>query len=88
VTGAAERLVDRMVEAAVTRAAIGPARLPHVFDPFTQEEQLRTRSYGGLAIAKHLVELQGGSIRAESAGEEKGTTFPLELRGVPSPSLA
>jgi signal transduction histidine kinase len=54
---------------------IGPDRLPHVFDRFTQKEKL-TR----LAIAKHLVELHGGSIRAESAGEEKGSTFTVELR--------
>ncbi len=54
---------------------IGPDRLPHVFDRFTQKDKL-TR----LAIAKHLVELHGGSIRAESAGEEKGSTFTVELR--------
>jgi signal transduction histidine kinase len=65
-----------------TGKGIGPDRLPHVFDRFTQEEKLPTRSYGGLglAIAKHLVELHGGSIRAESAGEEKGATFTVELR--------
>jgi signal transduction histidine kinase len=73
--GARIRVID-------TGKGIDPDRLPHVFDRFTQEEKLPTRSYGGLglAIAKHLVELHGGSIRAESAGEEKGATFTVELR--------
>jgi signal transduction histidine kinase len=60
---------------------IGPDRLPHVFDRFSQDDKL-TR----LAIAKHLVELHGGSIRAESAGEEKGATFTVELRPAGSPA--
>lgn len=64
-----------------TGKGIGPDRLPHVFDRFTEEEKLVTRSYGGLglAMAKHVVELHGGSIRAESGGEDKGTTFIVEF---------
>jgi signal transduction histidine kinase/ActR/RegA family two-component response regulator len=57
--------------------------LPHVFEPFREAESSSTRSYGGfgagLAIVKHLVELHGGRVRAESPGEEKGTTFTVVL---------
>jgi len=59
--------------------------LPHVFDRFQQADSTTTRNYGGLglglAIVRHLVELHGGTVSAESAGEGLGatfsTTFPL-----------
>jgi signal transduction histidine kinase/CheY-like chemotaxis protein len=57
--------------------------LPHVFERFRQAESSSTASSEGLgiglAIVKHLVELHGGLVRAESPGEEKGTTFTVEL---------
>jgi CheY-like chemotaxis protein len=57
--------------------------MPHVFERFRQAELSGTHRYGGLgvglAIVKHLVELHGGLVRAESPGEEKGTTFTVEL---------
>ncbi len=57
--------------------------LPHLFDKFSQEDGSSRRSYGGLglglAITKQLVELQGGEIRAESAGEGRGATFTVTL---------
>jgi len=57
--------------------------LPHVFERFRQAESSSTSSSGGLgiglAIVKHLVELHGGLVRAESPGEAKGTTFTVEL---------
>ena len=57
--------------------------LPHVFDRFRQEDSSLTRKFGGLglglAIARHLVELHGGRILAESAGEECGATFTILL---------
>jgi CheY-like chemotaxis protein len=64
--------------------------LPRVFDRFRQADSSTTRDYGGLglglAIARHLVELHGGTIRAESAGEDCGATFcvtfPLLLERV------
>jgi len=66
--------------------------LPHVFERFRQQDGSPTRSaFGlglGLSIAKHLVELHGGTITAHSAGERMGATFvvrmPVALRGVAS----
>ena len=62
---------------------IDPAFLPHVFDRFRQADSTSTRSHGGLglglAIVRHLVELHGGSVRAESGGEGKGATFMVRL---------
>jgi len=60
-----------------------PKFLPHVFDRFVQENAGTTRTHGGmglgLAIVKHLVQLHGGSVRAESAGPGKGATFSVIL---------
>ena len=57
--------------------------LPHVFDRFRQADGSITRTHGGLglglAIAKQLVELHGGTIRAESGGENLGATFIVQL---------
>lgn len=57
--------------------------LPYVFDRFQQADSSMTRTYGGLglglAIARHLVELHGGTIRAESAGAGQGATFVISL---------
>jgi PAS domain S-box-containing protein len=63
--------------------------LPHVFERFRQQDASPTRSaFGlglGLSIAKHLVELHGGTITAHSGGERTGSMFvvrmPLALRG-------
>ena len=57
--------------------------LPHVFDYFRQENSTTTRTFGGLglglAIVRHLVELHGGSVWAESLGEGQGATFTVRL---------
>lgn len=55
--------------------------LPHVFERFRQGGKLGQQSgLGlGLAIARHLIELQGGSIAATSKGEGKGAVFTVRL---------
>jgi PAS domain S-box-containing protein len=66
-----------------TGIGIRPEFLPHVFERFQQGNVAITRRFGGLglglAIAKHLVDLHGGTIRAESAGEGQGATFTVVL---------
>ncbi|HLX64743.1 MAG TPA: PAS domain S-box protein [Planctomycetota bacterium] len=62
---------------------IDPAFLPNLFQRFTQEESGSTRRHGGmglgLAIVRHLVEMHGGFVRAESEGPGTGTTVTVEL---------
>ncbi|MEA2695666.1 MAG: hypothetical protein QOJ16_5053 [Acidobacteriota bacterium] len=57
--------------------------LPFVFDRFRQAESTTTRSHGGLglglSIVRHLVELHGGTVAVESAGEGRGATFTVTL---------
>jgi signal transduction histidine kinase/DNA-binding response OmpR family regulator len=66
-----------------TGQGISAQFLPHVFDRFRQADGTTTRNHGGLglglAIARHLVELHGGAIRAESPGEGLGSTFTVDL---------
>ena len=83
---------DGQAELQVTDTGMGisDAFLPYVFDKFRQADASFTRQHGGLglglAIARHLIELHGGSIEARSAGEGTGATFvvrlPLEAPGV------
>jgi signal transduction histidine kinase len=59
---------------------IAPDLLPHVFTRFTQGGGRRGGGLGlGLAIARHLVELHGGAITADSEGEGRGATFTVSL---------
>ena len=66
-----------------TGQGISPEFLPYVFDRFRQADQKTSRQHGGmglgLAIVRHLVELHGGTVSAESAGEGKGATFRVML---------
>jgi PAS domain S-box-containing protein len=66
-----------------TGQGIAPDFLPHVFDRFRQADQKTSRQHGGmglgLAIVRHLVELHGGTVRADSEGEGKGATFTVML---------
>jgi PAS domain S-box-containing protein len=67
-------------------AGISPEFLPYVFDRFRQAEGGTRRQFGGLglglSIARHLVELHGGTIRAESAGPAQGASFTVTLPAV------
>ena len=62
-----------------TGLGIDPEFLPRVFDRFRQADSSTTRNFGGLglglAIVRHLVELHGGTVWAESEGIGKGATF-------------
>ncbi len=80
-----ERLTDAlMLRCTVTDTGIGiaPERLLRVFDEFTQAESDHTRRFGGtglgLTICKRLVEMQGGTISAESE-VGKGSTFAFTI---------
>lgn len=75
---------DRIaVEVRDTGVGIPPEVLPRLFDVFEQGEAATTRTFGGLglglAIAKGIVELHGGSVTASSAGKGKGASFTVEL---------
>jgi PAS domain S-box-containing protein len=74
-----------------TGKGISPDFLPYVFDRFHQSDTSSARRHGGLglglALAKYLVELHGGTIEAASAGEGQGAIFKVTLpvRAVATP---
>ena len=79
-----ERL-DSYLQLTVSDSGLGisPEFLPFVFDRFSQANTGSDRKYGGLglglAIVRHLVELHGGAVRAESPGEGQGATFTVMM---------
>ena len=70
---------DARVTVKDTGQGIDPEFLPRVFDRFRQADSSTTRSFGGLglglAIVRHLVELHGGTVSAQSDGVNQGATF-------------
>ncbi|MEH2287013.1 hybrid sensor histidine kinase/response regulator [Nostoc sp.] len=66
-----------------TGKGIHPDFLPYVFDYFRQGDSTTTRRFGGLglglAIARHLIEMHGGTVGAKSPGEDKGAIFTVRL---------
>ncbi len=66
-----------------TGQGISSEFLPYAFDRFRQAEGSISRRQGGLglglAVVRHLVELHGGNVRAESDGEGQGSTFTVDL---------
>ncbi|PSB33709.1 response regulator [Stenomitos frigidus] len=66
-----------------TGKGISSEFLPHVFESFRQADSTTTRKFGGLglglAIVRHLLELHGGTIQADSPGEGLGSTFTVWL---------
>jgi PAS domain S-box-containing protein len=78
------RRSDSRVELEVTDTGrgIAPEFLPVLFDRFRQENGSVRREGGlglGMSIARHLVEMHGGTIAAESAGRDMGSTFRIRL---------
>ncbi|MDX2232269.1 MAG: PAS domain-containing protein [Leptolyngbyaceae cyanobacterium bins.349] len=76
---------NRYAQVCVTDNGIGiaPEFLPHVFDHFRQADGSTSRRYGGLglglSIVRHLVEMHGGTVGAESPGLGQGATFTVKL---------
>jgi PAS domain S-box-containing protein len=77
--------LDSSAELVVRDTGIGihPEFLPRVFERFRQAEGPVTRSHRGLglglAIVRHLIELHGGTVTAESQGEGLGATFTIRM---------
>jgi signal transduction histidine kinase/DNA-binding response OmpR family regulator len=71
------------IEVSDTGQGIAPEFLPYVFDRFRQADGSTTRRHGGLglglAIVRHIAELHGGSVTADSPGKDQGATFTVRL---------
>ena len=71
-------------------AGITPEELPTIFDMFAQGTDRMQQARGGLgvglALVRQLVDMHGGTVRAESAGRGKGSTFTFVLPRVPAPA--
>jgi PAS domain S-box-containing protein len=91
--GSIEVVLEHRGSQAVVRVTddgcgIRPQDLACIFDRFRQVDSSTTRRSGGLglglAIVRHLVELHGGTVRAESEGENRGSSFYVTLPVLPS----
>jgi PAS domain S-box-containing protein len=71
---------------------IDPDFLPYVFERFRQADATTSRSFGGLglglSIVRSVVEMHGGSVRAESEGKGRGATFTITLPIMTASELA
>lgn len=84
---------DIVITVRDTGQGIAKEFLPRIFERFTQADGSPSRQHGGLglgmAIVRHLVELHGGTVRAESDGLDQGATFTVALpRRAPRPEDA
>ncbi|MFT3996490.1 MAG: response regulator [Asticcacaulis sp.] len=74
---------DAVLRVTDSGLGISPDMLPRVFELFTQIDRNMHRAQGGLgiglALAQRLVAMHGGSLHAESAGQDQGSTFELRL---------
>jgi PAS domain S-box-containing protein len=74
---------DVEITVADTGQGISPDFLPYVFDRFRQADSTSTRQHGGLglglAIARHLVDIHGGSVSVSSDGDGQGAVFTVKL---------
>ncbi|MBD1919474.1 MULTISPECIES: PAS domain S-box protein [Cyanophyceae] len=79
------RQVDQLAQIRVIDSGIGidAQFIPYVFEYFRQKDGSTTRRFGGLglglAIVRQIVELHGGTVAAESGGEQQGATFIVQL---------
>ena len=83
---------DAEISVTDTGVGIKAEVLPHIFERFNQANLLKTGGLGGLglglSIVKHLVDLHGGSIKADSPGEGLGATFMVVLPSGELPEIA
>ena len=74
---------DAQLSVSDTGQGISSDFLPYIFDRFRQADGTTTRRHGGLglglAIVRHLVELHGGTVHADSPGAGRGATFNIKL---------
>jgi PAS domain S-box-containing protein len=79
------RQLDQIAQIQVTDTGkgISPDFLPYVFEYFRQADLTTTRKFGGLglglAIVRQIVEMHGGTVKAESLGDNQGATFTVQL---------
>ena len=74
---------NAQIQVTDTGRGIHPEFLPYVFEHFRQEDGATTRQFGGLglglAIVRQIVELHGGTVTAQSLGEDQGATFIVQI---------
>ncbi|OUL35138.1 hypothetical protein BV372_11985 [Nostoc sp. T09] len=74
---------DAQIQVSDSGKGISPEFLPYVFETFRQADSATTRQFGGLglglAIVRHIVEMHGGRVCADSPGEGQGATFTVKL---------